>query len=531
MYLFSELEQPYGLLSNYAKTPFVLDNNVWQCVEEYIYTSVLQTPELRAKMRADFNTFKYGDIHGEAARRDARYWQYRYRKHLLDALDIVISPKDVAHLVGFNVVYPKNEDVAALINSKIRLASPEPEDLEAFKEDLVDKYLDYLIATKFKNIPEKDYEKAKQEQLVFSSTADRDEFYNDIYKKYRKGELPRGVIENINIGDTPVKLREKIITVKSSLAPSNIKDIVIDRLTYMSPHYYAYSKVFTDMGFGGIEVNSFTEQELANLFQAKGLRRFHSAIRTNAKLGTQAKFKEYPVLGYLLKTTGDRFIWADTRDPILGIGPKNNGENYTGKLLEEQRTKGVIDEKHTRPLKNVYIRNWVIMRLKDLYNSVLLFNTVSLAELQQLYRFPASKASGFTGLSKKDRDIIREELPEIDDNLLAILWEMIYPQIYTMFNLDDQNLTICVVKAQDQYLSKIERIGNSEKHLVRRYLEKYYNQNRDNIRSTSAEDFIVKVLTGNYRAAVESADIFASVKYPRIAYWAELAGKIEKVRG
>lgn len=50
MYIYSSKQQPFGLLSNNASTPFALDGEAWETVTGYVYANMFKTKEFQQKM-------------------------------------------------------------------------------------------------------------------------------------------------------------------------------------------------------------------------------------------------------------------------------------------------------------------------------------------------------------------------------------------------------------------------------------------------------------------------------------------------
>lgn len=120
MEIFNENIQPFGLLSNFATTPFTLGGQTWDTVNEYIYVNAVKDPEAKAQLRRLSGLSNMGyrleELHREASEK-------LYKKFVLKGYTAAIDANPAAirtlSLVD-RVTYPDNPELQAFLNDKAR---------------------------------------------------------------------------------------------------------------------------------------------------------------------------------------------------------------------------------------------------------------------------------------------------------------------------------------------------------------------------------------------------------------------------
>lgn len=613
MYLFTEKEQPYGLLSNFATTPIHIDGTWWQSVNEYIFTNMVTNPLMKQKMRrdalttldpfssledieSDFLHKKFIDglkvalnsainerpdlqnmleTSSSITYRDEREIEdflNQKRNELLDRRHIfplmrtkriidgvtralkagrrIIPSSTLVDLKEYETALPppdiKEDDeifshlheLVPYIQFKIdneHVVKQYKKELESFKKYLFDQYITNKLMVDYPDLDEEDYQDAREQLFEDMGTGALVVFMDDIYKLFLDGKLPDEVLQSV---EAPPKepdlhfvskgLHEiKIKSESHPLSPYGMGQVFIDGIEYRSPLHYTYGEMMNLLRIP-IDINAIRKDELSAAFQWYHSDYLAKTRRMYADEGIKAKLVKYPVLVHLLKTTGNQeILWGDTSDPILGVGRDGKGENAVGQILMKYRTSMNPQDRrvssYASPMDNIFVKQWALMRLEDLYNSMNTMVNPTTGSLEDLYRFPTSNSDNkFKGLDPADRRIIAASFPELTDEMLMIAWPLMYPQMYVIKRLTDSNLVNVIVKAQEIYLGEVPT--NDEKHAVNKYLQEYFGRHSDNMKLNNSADFAGRILSGNKYTKVQSSyDIFSYALNPRVFYWLDLA--------
>lgn len=89
MYLFDDKEEPYGILSNLANTPFYVKKNLWTTVNQYIYTNMVTDPSMKEIMKRDVLTTT--DPYSLLKYMEDEYWDKKFFDGLKVALNVLID--------------------------------------------------------------------------------------------------------------------------------------------------------------------------------------------------------------------------------------------------------------------------------------------------------------------------------------------------------------------------------------------------------------------------------------------------------
>lgn len=618
MYVNNVSDQPYGILSNYADTPFSSAGMEYLSVNEYVFMHVVNANN------------EMGRLQYRTGRRDAmlnmralfdRYWQDRYTFHLFKAMDSYLNPQLLEHF-GQNKIYIPGEPVVSdYINLKIKELSYSLIVLKAIVagvrdtlkrgEDLPDethiaalrdlaqyqnsvrdddpalRHLDHLVSylkfekkhaealakyarelsafksrllyARIKEIVKSDVNVQKmgvdKDTIVMKTIADtpKDEMekaMEHVYRNYKNKDVPEALLRMVE-----PKLSEEVSFVPPpslvvelekghDLSPFSNRPITIDAVVYPSPVHYAYGMLFKEEN-RLIRLNDYSMDKLKDLFQK--VINFDDKLKAYTKIGMTLKFKTHTVLGHLLKTTGEEHImYRDTPSTVLGVSLADIGENYVGKLLEEFRTKDYRDETNQRqlyqsPFQNVYFRQWIVLRVLDLVSTYRMFklpadvtgialDKLALDWLLQLYAFPRSNQLTFRTSIYGDMVIAVKQSLDIkfDTSMAMSVLSAIEPQIRTLQELSDENLTKTIVASQQQLIAQMSDINDGMKAGVINFFRNYFNLHKDHLAVANYHQFAVRVLA-NSRAVAASSDVevFAKAKSPRIVYWYMVAEKMK----
>ena len=415
--------------------------------------------------------------------------------------------------------------------------------LKTFKLNVFDKYLINKLRLEYPDLEEKYYPDARTQMLETMDNNEIDNLIDNIYTLFLDGELHAEVIQAV--GNPPQNpelnfvskgVREITITNRTHpLSPYRSDPVFIHGIKYHSVLHYTYGEMLKEIGIR-IDVNSIKINELTKAFRFYYREYLTKNLWMYAEIGIKAKLKHYTVLGHLLKTTGNQeIIWGDISDPVLGVGKDGKGENIVGQSLMKYRDSMTVPDKkvssYLSPMHNIFVKQWVLMRLGDIYNSMTALIKPTTDSLADLYRFPQSNIGKnwydrFSGLYPQDRQILADSFPELTDELLAIAWPLMYTQIYVIKRLNDSELVNIMVKAQEIYLGKVP--STDEKHTVTTYFQNYFTRHRDNMKLNDSTSFIGRILSGNKYTKVQSSyDTFSYALNPRVFYWLDLAKQIK----
>ena len=105
-------------------------------------------------------------------------------------------------------------------------------------------------------------------------------------------------------------------------------------------------------------------------------------LKKYAVIGMNAKFSDRMIQDILLLTENMTIVWNDKGDPILGVGPNNNGENFVGNYMMELRNK-IRKDRHDEPeiqitsddivnflQTDIFMKSWFEMRVRDMCKAV-----------------------------------------------------------------------------------------------------------------------------------------------------------------
>lgn len=606
MRLFSEKEQPYGLLSNFAKTALRINRSIWGTVNEYIYFNAMPFQFIRDRMGKElpYTTEPFILLQSVCA----EFWDETYMDGLKTAMRYAIHQNDKLRSIlvdGSSIIFVGNEELGNFLNDmrielrqtqevfprlkSIRIidgvtkalregkdirhkgindlqhyeTNRQPSDLqeddeifshldelvpyikfrldnehtfkdyawrkELFQRELFNKYLTHKIKTEHPEVH--NYDTVMKE---FISYVGKDEitFMKDrIYELFLKGQLAQELMAQV--GPPPVKPQ---ISFKSKsdviidndrhpLSPfGGMGSVKIDHKVYRSPIHYAYSKMLAMLNITE-DVTGKHPRELPEMFQWYENEFKRNSLLKNAQVAIRIKLETYPVLLHLLKTTKNNDIfWGDFTDPILGVGPDGNGENIVGVTLMKMRSLHAVHKSYSSPMANIYIRQWVLMRLDDIHNSMKTMIQPNIQYLEDLYRFPLCKElpDELQGLDMEDYTVIKAAHPEMSEDVLKVAWPLIYPQLHVISKLSDEDLVHTMVSAQELYLNKVPT--NEEKDLVNKHFQSYFKKHADNMKLNNSASFAGRILSGNKFTRVQSSyDIFSSALNPRVFYWLNIA--------
>lgn len=261
---------------------------------------------------------------------------------------------------------------------------------EIFKSNLFPSKLTKKIEEALANIKvpsEDDVSKAEAMPI------DIEEYEDTVSRHYRPEQG-----ENIYIGDTKsTQMNPKYISFSPSYYTSML---TIDNYQFPTVIHYAfcvlisllqsvrtlknaYKYILVDPDAIITGPNNFrSPEEIVKKYYSMRDADYSTSIKKYALKGIDEKFTDIEMADVLILTENQRLVWNDTSDPILGVGEKNRGDDYIGKILMQTR-KLVKNSGKNEFVPNITVNNienilqsdpfmkaWFEMRLKDMCNIV-----------------------------------------------------------------------------------------------------------------------------------------------------------------
>ena len=289
------------------------------------------------------------------------------------------------------------------------------EEIKRFKTHLLDVSLDYILETNYSNLDQSQYGLAKLQQKTKERNLLR--YEDDLYNLYKSGNLPNEIIQklifepdvpssdNVTIesieeqeeqrdSGVPIEiesLNTRSINIPASLLPDAPCRIRIKGVEYTSVVAYAYSVLFNNIGVT-VPAEILATDPLERIAMEYG--RLEHDIMANRlselnEKGTRAKFNSNPALiQLLLATNGNRLVFTDLDDPVLGIG-KPMSPNRAGTFLEFLRNEYNPNSYPNVPFvtshDNIVIKEWFISRAEDYANALKMFSIRTREDISKLY--------------------------------------------------------------------------------------------------------------------------------------------------
>jgi predicted NAD-dependent protein-ADP-ribosyltransferase YbiA (DUF1768 family) len=300
--------------------------------------------------------------------------------------------------------------------AKIRLENKKiKEDIEKFKNDLLDEYLNYVLEKEYSYISKENYSKAKKEQILKEKKENVEMIKNQLYDIFINGNdnhFHQEIILKIkNIPKTfttidyksrySSNLQKIKIEKDSEFLPEHISPFRVNGKQFKTVYHYVYSKLISNL----LEISSFIELEKYNINDADvdKLDDIYNQIKNDwsdfaisklFELAVKRKFDyHFPILFTLLETKSYEIVYSSI-DPILGTGPDGKGKNKYGGYLVYLREftdfSKIYKNSNYRILdtvrNNAVLKVWFFSWALELRNTMLMLNKPNTADLKKIYK-------------------------------------------------------------------------------------------------------------------------------------------------
>lgn len=293
------------------------------------------------------------------------------------------------------------------------------QEVEKFKDHLLDVFLDYILEEDYPNLHPSQYAEAKRQQIAKEPRLQvyKDQLY-DLYVKGMKGdhvlyklrftpdkalqEMGRSALEINDMLLAPEAQAEKIyIQPDDPFLPHFIEDVVINGRTYASAVHYAYARMIANLlaigelpaGTETFDINTVPLQDLVLTYNNLKRDWIDHNLKTNNEVAIGMKIEQYSTLAHLLLSTGHaKLVWNDRSDPVLGVGNDDRGANNTGHLLEYIRDSyrnvavpNRLISSYASIANNVWTNSWMMSTAQDFKNTMLLLQNPTTTNLEAIY--------------------------------------------------------------------------------------------------------------------------------------------------
>ena len=289
------------------------------------------------------------------------------------------------------------------------------QDVETFKNALLDAFLDYILETEYPYLEKSLYERAKAQQLEQETPESIQHFKNQIYEIFLEGGIthvhkqilqkteiyqPRKFVSEPYPEKTEHTLLNDTLDLNTipELLPSYESMTSVDGKSYITVIHYAYDmliknmlKIYQGLNLTEFDINSIKIEELSIMYAEMQKEWTERTIRINNEAAIEAKLEQHSsILHFLFQTDPYPILWEDTQDPILGVYD-GNGQNTTGKHLmflretlnRKIKSKFIYINKNLE--NNSLLQLWLYNTSLHLRNTLLLFDSPKTKELEYLY--------------------------------------------------------------------------------------------------------------------------------------------------
>jgi predicted NAD-dependent protein-ADP-ribosyltransferase YbiA (DUF1768 family) len=356
------------------------------------------------------------------------------------------------------------------------------QDIEIFKNVLLDTFLDYILETEYSYLEKSLYERARVQQLEQETPEQIQNLKNQLYEIFLVGGItdvhtqilqktesyqPRQfVLEPYPEKTEHVSLNETLdLNTTPELLPSYESMTFFDGKQYLTVIHYAYDmlikymlKIYPGLNLTEFDINSVKIQELPIVYAEMKKEWTERTLRINNEAALEAKLKQHPsILHFLFQTDPYPILWEDTQDPILGVYD-GTGQNMTGKhlmFLRETLNRTKIKNKFIYVNKNLANNNilqlWLYNTSLHLRNTLLLFDSPKTRELEYLYSVHTNS--------------VKQRLPNTTEQQILKQAGLTNAQIKAVFPMI---LVLASKEFGDEFISEIQIAQSS----LRRYTEK-----------------------------------------------------------
>lgn len=290
------------------------------------------------------------------------------------------------------------------------------QDVETFKNVLIDKFLDHILETEYPYLEKPLYERAKTQQLEQETPESIQHLKNQLYEIFLEGgitDVHRQILQKIDIYQPrqfvsepyPEKTEHTLLNetldlnTVPELLPSHESMMLINGRSYLTVIHYAYDMliknlltIYSGLNLTEFDINSIKIEELSIMYAEMQKEWTERTIRMNNEAATEAKLEQNSsILYFLFQTDPYPILWEDTQDPILGVYD-GRGQNMTGNhlmFLRETLNRTKNKKKYIYVNKNLAINSilklWLYNTSLHLRNTLLLFDSPTTKELEYLY--------------------------------------------------------------------------------------------------------------------------------------------------
>lgn len=519
-------------LKRYAKVKF--DDDSYPELEDFINNQLHQAGMFRkAKINRIAEGVKRALASGQELDKDST---------LLDLEQYEIQA-DVPHRDVNDSLYTNLDNIVPYLERELkakRKIDEHSKSVEVFKDELLSLMLDKLITEEFPII--KDLERAKAEEMSLYKMK-KDKTRENLYQNYLEGKVPQDILNKIPkskmIKPMPMldelKRKQTIhINEGDALMPhSYIRSVVVDGVEYQTALHYVYQKLFEDVledagvphnrkSMTHINIHQYSVDELNPALQE--FNKYYTSIMMveRAKRAMQVKFEKYSVLAQLLSLTGDEeLIWDDPNDIIFG-----HAENKGGKLLMNIRRRQELPppkllKSYRSIMDNLFFKDWIIMRFKDLMNTASLFDEIpSVEKMFEIYRCPVSKYL-YTTRNVKNKKFIDVNITRAlkvstgaNYKIIEDMWRLIAPQINSLLGFTERKALEIIILAQRLMVNRNvydEDTKRAYKNIVETYDKKETQE--------PEQRYVSVIASGHKTLATTPNTVFAEVTNNRILYF------------
>lgn len=351
-------------------------------------------------------------------------------------------------------------------------------EINNFKQHLLDTYLNYILQTEYPNISKDQYGLAKAQQR--SKETHLLTYENQLFDLYVSENTPAEIVsrlvtipkrEHIDayVGKLNVNMPYNVDTKSDALMmdkytilksdPLSLDfplSVTIDNIAFKTIFHYAYWILFKNIGDLNANINDVDSvQDVKKLYTSHNDEYVVNKLTTLNELATKAKLEKYADLTQLLIETGnDVLIWGDKTDQVLGIGNNNTGGNRAGEYLMFHRgtiatpSKAKIDGYPSS--ESSLIIKWYLSNLAEDYANTLklLKQPPTGQDLIKIYGIQPIDERKFTEPSNYDKFILNSS--GLNAEATALVWPFILTVILPLGNLSDGDCIKTILNFYDE---------------------------------------------------------------------------------
>lgn len=350
---------------------------------------------------------------------------------------------------------PLNDEIFLNINHivpvvKYRLRSRLwNQELERFKDHLLDVFLDYILEEDYPNVDPARYAEAKRQQIAKEP---RLQVYKDqLYDLYIKGMKDNDhILQRLRfipdktlreMGHDACEIKKKLLAPKATtqaegegdvlgmllkdmkqlhtpivhevekiyiqpddpFLPHYIEDVIVDDKMYASAVHYAYAQMISNLleigelqGLDAFDVNTVDLRDIISTYNDIKRDWMAHNLKANNEAAIGMKFDQSSTLVHLLLATrNSNLVWNDKSDPVLG-----EGTNSTGQLLMYVRDSYMNAQLQNNRISsygsiagNVWTNSWMMSMAQDFKNAMLLLKNPATSDLVAIYSVQSVQAS------------------------------------------------------------------------------------------------------------------------------------------